>query len=581
MATLSGRREGRERQRGRGEPESALYSGYEALAQGEWKRAHTLFMVAMNDHESVEALEGLGKAAWWLSDPVTVFAARERAYGIYRQGGDKLRAARMALHLGIDHCSLRGAYALGSAWLQRAERLLEGQEPAPEHAWLALWKGQVAMVLGDDWSSAYRHSACAADLARSLGLLPLEGLAVAQEGLVLLREGDVASAVRLNPDVDVVLARDVDHLDLVVTTCSELMRGWEQVRDFEPIEQWWALLDNASQCCPAPPCLLWMCRIYYAAALIWRGAWDQGEVELERAVDSLTSLRGEMAAEAMVRLANLRRLRGRYEESAVLLEAAESQPVRIATEAEILLGWANVALDEGDPAASRRLAEEALTVMPGAHPAEGLAGLELLLRAEVRLGKPNQVHRALSELQRATCSVPTDGIRASARFCEGVVALAAGAFDVAGSRLQEAVDLFQRASAHFETARARVELAVVLSELGEHEAARREATAATKALYEVGAAREADRAEPRLRRVKGKPGTERGASPGGLTSRELEILRLVADGQSNQAIAAQLIVSVRTVESHLSKIYDKVGASGKVARATAIAYGLRHGLVSS
>ncbi len=556
----------------------ALGAGQEALVRGEWERAHTSFRVAVKEHESAEALEGLGKAAWWLNDPVTAFTARERAYYLYRQGDDKLSAARIALRLGIDQCSLRDAYAVGRGWLQRAGRLLEGLDPAPEHGWLALWKGQVAMWFGDDSSSACRHSAYAADLARTLRLLPLEGLAVAQEGLALLREGNVARALRLDPDLSVAVAHDLNHFDLVITTCSQLMRGWEQVRDFEAVEQWWAVLDSIPQC-SLPPCLFWICRVYHATALIWRGAWEKGGVELETSLSSLASLRREMAAEAMVRLAKLHRLRGRYEESMTLLEAAESHPLRIMTEREVLLEWANVALDEGNPEASRRLAEQALGTMLGAHPTEQLAGLEVLLRAEVRLSKPNRADRTLSELQRASCNVATDGVRGSTRFCEGIVALTAGSLDLARSRLEEAVKLFERASGYLETAQARVELAVVLSELGEHEAARREATTATMALYEVGAGREADRAEPRLRPVNDTPRKERQVPLGGLTSREVEILRLIAEGLSNHAIAAQLVVSVRTVESHLSKIYDKIGASGKVARATAVAYGLRHGLV--
>lgn len=59
-----------------------------------------------------------------------------------------------------------------------------------------------------------------------------------------------------------------------------------------------------------------------------------------------------------------------------------------------------------------------------------------------------------------------------------------------------------------------------------------------------------------------------------LTSRERDILRLVAAGRSNQEIANDLVLSVRTVERHLYNIYNKIGASGKSARAAAAAYAL-------
>jgi DNA-binding CsgD family transcriptional regulator/pimeloyl-ACP methyl ester carboxylesterase len=59
-----------------------------------------------------------------------------------------------------------------------------------------------------------------------------------------------------------------------------------------------------------------------------------------------------------------------------------------------------------------------------------------------------------------------------------------------------------------------------------------------------------------------------------LTEREREVLRLLAEGRGNEEIAGELVVSVRTVERHLSNIYDKMGVSGKSARAFAAAYAM-------
>jgi pimeloyl-ACP methyl ester carboxylesterase/DNA-binding CsgD family transcriptional regulator len=56
-----------------------------------------------------------------------------------------------------------------------------------------------------------------------------------------------------------------------------------------------------------------------------------------------------------------------------------------------------------------------------------------------------------------------------------------------------------------------------------------------------------------------------------LSSRECDVLRLVAAGLSNEEIARRLFLSVRTVERHLSNIYGKLGVSGKAARAAAAA----------
>jgi DNA-binding CsgD family transcriptional regulator len=65
------------------------------------------------------------------------------------------------------------------------------------------------------------------------------------------------------------------------------------------------------------------------------------------------------------------------------------------------------------------------------------------------------------------------------------------------------------------------------------------------------------------------------ATPDGLTVRELEVLRLVASGRSNREIAEDLVLSVRTVERHVTNLYAKIGARGK---ADATGYAFRHGL---
>jgi len=61
----------------------------------------------------------------------------------------------------------------------------------------------------------------------------------------------------------------------------------------------------------------------------------------------------------------------------------------------------------------------------------------------------------------------------------------------------------------------------------------------------------------------------------GLSPRELEVLRLLAAGESNSQIARRLGLSTHTVERHVANLYRKIGARG---RADATAYALRHGL---
>lgn len=98
-------------------------------------------------------------------------------------------------------------------------------------------------------------------------------------------------------------------------------------------------------------------------------------------------------------------------------------------------------------------------------------------------------------------------------------------------------------------------------------------------MEQVGMAGEARRVREQLAALPG-PAREatRDALPDYLTRREAEVLRLIAAGESNQAIATLLVLSVRTVERHISNIYAKIGAEGTASRAVATAYALRHGL---
>jgi DNA-binding CsgD family transcriptional regulator len=98
-------------------------------------------------------------------------------------------------------------------------------------------------------------------------------------------------------------------------------------------------------------------------------------------------------------------------------------------------------------------------------------------------------------------------------------------------------------------------------------------------LHELGARPAAAVVARRLRGL-GEQGVRRGpraataANPAGLTSREAEVLRLVAAGRSNAEIAAQLVLSGRTVNRHLSEIFRKLGARSRqdaVAHAAALA----------
>jgi DNA-binding NarL/FixJ family response regulator len=125
--------------------------------------------------------------------------------------------------------------------------------------------------------------------------------------------------------------------------------------------------------------------------------------------------------------------------------------------------------------------------------------------------------------------------------------------------LQEASDLLHAAGAVYEAAIADLELASVLDLLDREAEAANVRSRAQQLLDELGAPLTAPR-------------------PGGLSPREAEVLRLVARGLSNDDIAHELVLSVRTVERHVANTYTKIGASGRTARAIATAWAHSHGI---
>src|SRR5262245_55913131 len=79
--------------------DTALARGHEALASGDWERARAAFQDALEATDSAEALDGLGRALWWLRDARGAVVHRERAYAAFRRDGELARAARIALWL--------------------------------------------------------------------------------------------------------------------------------------------------------------------------------------------------------------------------------------------------------------------------------------------------------------------------------------------------------------------------------------------------------------------------------------------------------------------------------------------------
>jgi ATP/maltotriose-dependent transcriptional regulator MalT len=548
-----------------------LRAGYEALARGAWEEARTAFEQAIEQDETPGALEGLSWAANWLDDAVATIEARERAYRLYRERGDRQSAARMAIWLAGDYSDFRCEPAIADGWFQRARRLLEGLEPTPEHAWLTFMDGYMALNFEHDTATARRLTEEVLAISRALGQIDIEMAGLAQKGLAMVREGEVAEGMRLLDEAaTAAVAGELRDLIAIWVSCCYLVNACEQVRDYDRAAQWCAKVEEFCKRYRIRP-LFALCRTHYASVLMGRGAWTEAESVLEAANRELAATRPGLISDGIVRLAELRRRQGKWEEAAELFGQVEHDPFA-------QLGLAVLALDQSDPATTVDLAERFLRRMSLENRIERAAGLEVLVRAQAALGNSAQAAKALAELQSLATIIATNPLQASVNFAAGVVAAAAGDGETARRHLEDAVDLFKQSGAPFEAGRARLELAKVLATLGRFDAAEKEARAALSSFQKVGAVRDAERAEVFLRELKAgtREATTEASALTRLTRREREVLRFIAQGLSNPKIAARLHLSEHTVHRHVANILTKLDFP---SRAAAAAFAARHGMI--
>ncbi len=546
--------------------DTAFEAGVKALSDADWARACLSFKDAITQQpDSAEAWEGLAAAAWWVPDEETIFEARERAYQLYRERSASDDAARMASWLAMDSLELRGQDALANGWMQRAQRLLEGHRDSPANAWVTLLHARLLMLSGEDGVKVRRMASRAAALARRLTLPDVEALSLSLEGLARLNIGDVSRAIHcLDEAAAIVLGGEARDITAAGLTLCQLMAACERIRDFDRARQWCAAARQFSED-RGFPVILSICRPHYAAVLMWRGHWPEAEEHLEIGRRELMEFMPPFAVGAISLLAGLRWRQGRWDDAQQLLEQVKTEPAA-------QFGLAELAAGQGDLEHAIDLLKRRLRGVPEADGLERGPALELLVRCLAAGGRTAEAEEPLQELRAVAEHVQTDALRASAALAEGALAGAKDEWEVSQQCMGDAVQLFERSGAPFEAAHARVALAESLAAGRRFDAAAREALIAEETLRRVGAPKEAERAANLLASIKAQRTSVSKPSPDGLTTREREVLNLLSQGRSNQQIAADLVLSVRTVERHISNIYMKLELEGRTARTAAAAY---------
>jgi DNA-binding CsgD family transcriptional regulator len=526
-----------------------------------WASAHEVFTQVDADQPlEAEDLERLAVSAYLLGKDAEYLRVLERAHQAHVAAGACARGARVAFWLGFRQL-LRGEVAIANGWLGRAARLVERQPgDCVERGYLALLVAQQHVGAGD-WDAAHAGTVTAADAGERFQDPDLVAAAIHLQGRVRMEQGHLAEGLSLLDEAMIgVMAGELSPVMTGLVYCSAI-DGCQEIHALDRVRQWTAALGQ--WCAEQPEMLAFVgvCQVHRAEILQLGGAWTAALAEAERASERCLGVNRVAAAAAFYQQGEVHRLRGE-------LAAAEAA-YRNASQ----WGWdpqpglAQLRLAQGRTAAAVGAIRRAVIETPTRAQRTRLlaAQVEIMLAA----GDAVEARKAGGELQALARTIASSLLDAMAAQAMGAVELAEGNAAAAAGLLRRAWQGWEELEVPYAAARVRVLLGSCCRALGDQEGAELELRAARNGFEKLGARPDLAALEPAVRR-------QPAARPFGLTPRELEVLRLVATGKSNKAIASSLFLSERTVERHVANIFRKLDVPSRAA-ATAEAY--RHALI--
>jgi ATP/maltotriose-dependent transcriptional regulator MalT len=340
----------------------------------------------------------------------------------------------------------------------------------------------------------------------------------------------------------------------VILACVEVL-------DVRRASEWTEVLTRWCEEQPGLVAFTGRCLVHRAEIMQLHGAWPDALDEARRAAERLVEgFNRAAAAQAYYRQGEVLRLSDKLDEA----EKAYAASSRYGWEPQPGLALLRLAQRRPDVAgaAIRRVISETTLWSRRA----------VLLPAQVEislaLGELEEAESAARELDALSKHHGGAMLRALAATALGAVHLAAGEHQKALVAARRACELWRGLGAPYEEACARVAVGLACAALGDDDTAALELEAACATFADLGAVRDLARIRSQL----GMPGRE----AHGLTARELEVLRLVAAGQSNRAIAQALVISEHTVARHLQNIFRKLDVPSRTA---ASAFAHEHDLV--
>jgi DNA-binding NarL/FixJ family response regulator len=499
-------------------------------------------------------LELLATSAYLIGRDGEFLRALDRAHHAHLRAGDSTPAARAAFWLGLI-LLLRGEAGPATGWLARAGRLLERRHCA-EQGYLLLPVAEEHLA-GGDHKAAYATASNAAAIGDRFGDPDLIACARHLQGRARLEQGQLGAGLGLLDEAMVaVTAGELSPIMTGLIYCS-VIETCQQAYAVSRAREWTAALAHWCEQQPGMIAFTATCLVHRAEIMHLHGAWQDAIDEARRACERATlGPDPTPPASAFYQQAEVHRLRGEF----TAAEEAYRRASQGGLEPQPGLALLRLAQGRLDAAvAAIRLVASATT--------DRLRRTRLLpayVEIMLAVGETREARAACRELEETAERLDTDVLTAVAAHARGAVELAEADAQAALGSLRRASRAWQRMKVPYLAARVRMLMGLAHRALGDEDGSGLELDAARAAFEHLGAA-------PDLARIDALARSAPPGSPRGLTGRELQVLRLVATGKTNKAIATLLSLSEKTVDRHVSNVFAKLDVSSRAA-ATAHAY---------
>lgn len=520
-----------------------------------WDEAFDAYAAADEQREQLttEDLRSWSVAAYLLGRIDTATEALSRSFRIDIDCGQRTNALRSGFWL-VFMLMQRGDVAQAGGWITRCTRLIaEEPDGSSGHGYMLLLEGFRKTSVEHDYEDGRRAAEQAAEIGRSSADDELVALALSVVGRAALRLGDSEGGIAaLDEAMLSVVSTDVSPPAAGMIYCS-LIEGCEEIGDLRRAREWTEALTRWCDNQRGMLTFTGSCLVNRATILRRRGRWLDAEAEAKRAFGRLDGAADQRATgRAQYELGEVYRVSGNHEAAEEAYRKAaewghDPQP-----------GYARLRLAQGrtDAAAGaiRRLIAE--TKQPAKRTRLLPASVEIMLAA----GDLAAASTGLRELRTVAATFGTSALVAEADAAEGRMLVANGETHDAVRLLRRACESWLSIGVPYEAARTRVLIGEACRTLGDEDTALMELESARRAFEELGASDDLRRL-PSLQSKKNY----------GLTPRELEVLRLVSTGKTNQQIADELFVAVKTIDRHVANILAKLDVRSRTA-ATAFAF---------